>query len=77
MSLLDSVVASTRWDVRPFGRLTLRSKEAGRADLQPLSVFLDDGVVPRSQREDNYNRLGADMSNYLGMSTRIGPTLLT
>ena len=54
-----------RWAAVPFGRLTSRSKEAGRPDLQPLSVFLGDGVVPRASRNDNHNRLGADMSNYL------------
>ena len=49
----------------PFGRLAQRQKAAGRSDLQPLSVFLGDGVVPRSDREDNHNRLGADMDKYL------------
>jgi type I restriction enzyme S subunit len=33
--------------------------------LDPLSVFLDVGVVPRSERDDNHNQLGAHMSNYL------------
>jgi type I restriction enzyme S subunit len=30
-----------------------------------LSVFLDDGVVPRASRDDNFNRLGDDLSKYL------------
>ncbi|MGB9112038.1 MAG: hypothetical protein WCF24_04845 [Acidimicrobiales bacterium] len=38
---------------------------AGKPELQPLSVFLDDGVVPRSSRDDNYNRLGENISKYL------------
>src|SRR5690606_24552908 len=29
------------------------------------SVYLDAGVVPRSTRDDNHNRLGADLSSYL------------
>jgi len=64
-SVVASVVAPRGWDWIPFGRLVERSKQAGREDLQPLSVFLDEGVVPRSSREDNFNRLGADMSKYL------------
>jgi len=42
-----------------------RSRLAGKPEWQPLSVFLDDGVVPRSDRDDNHNQLGADLSNYL------------
>ncbi len=53
------------WDVRPLGRIVRRSKAAGRPDLQPLSVYLDDGVIPRSHRDDNSNRLGEDMAKYL------------
>jgi hypothetical protein len=34
-------------------------------DAEPLSVFLDTGVVPRSTRSDNRNELGADLSKYL------------
>ena len=60
---LESV--SSKWTTLPFGRLMARSKEADRPDLPPLSVYLDAGVVPRSTRDDNHNRLGADMSNYL------------
>ncbi|MEM9034576.1 MAG: restriction endonuclease subunit S [Actinomycetota bacterium] len=65
MSVVTSLLDRTGWEVTPFGRLTRRSKEAGRPDFAPLSVFLDAGVVPRSDREDNHNRLGADLSNYL------------
>ena len=28
-------------------------------------MYLDEGVVPRSSREDNFNRLGSDLSKYL------------
>jgi type I restriction enzyme S subunit len=53
-----------QWRVRWFGRLVDRVQEVGRSDLQPLSVFLDQGVVPRLIRADNYNRSGADLSKY-------------
>ena len=53
------------WEVRRLGSVVTRSKEANQADLQPLSVFLDQGVVPKTSREDNHNRLGADMAKYL------------
>ncbi len=53
------------WLRSRLDRVLVRSKEAGQPDWQPLSVFLADGVVPRAGREDNHNRLGADLSNYL------------
>lgn len=53
------------WRVEPFGRITERRRDAGRPDLEPLSVFLHEGVVPRASREDNFNRLGADLGKYL------------
>lgn len=49
----------------PFGRAVNRCKDSGAPELPPLSVYLEAGVVPRSSREDNHNRLGADLSNYL------------
>ena len=64
-SVLDAVALPPGWRLLPFGRLVERSREAGRPDLPPLSVFLDEGVVPRATREDNFNRLGSDMAKYL------------
>jgi type I restriction enzyme S subunit len=49
----------------PFGRAVKRRKDTGAPDLEPLSVYLEAGVVPRSTRDDNYNGLGADLSSYL------------
>jgi type I restriction enzyme S subunit len=63
LSILDSV--TIRWPMRPFGRVAHRRREAGRSDLESLSVFLDDGVVPRGSRTDNFNALGADLDKYL------------
>ena len=64
-SVLDTVITPPEWRPVPFGRLVERRKEACRPDLPPLSVFLDEGVVPRSSRQDNFNRLGSDLSKYL------------
>jgi type I restriction enzyme S subunit len=65
VSIVSGLDWPGEWTPSPFGRLVDRSKESGIPDLQPLSVFLDEGVVPRSSRDDNYNRLGADLSSYL------------
>lgn len=65
---MSSVLPTTvpeGWRRLRFDRVVRRSKEAGRPELDPLSVYLEEGVVPRSSREDNHNRLGAEMSNYL------------
>jgi type I restriction enzyme, S subunit len=53
------------WEVQPFGRVVNRSQESGQPNARPLSVFLDQGVVPRDSRDDNFNQLGADLSKYL------------
>lgn len=63
--VLDEISWPNDWHSLPLGRLTDRRRDVGRATLAPLSVFLDEGVVPRSSREDNHNRLGADLSQYL------------
>ncbi len=63
--LLAVIDPPDQWHVRRFDRLVDRVQEIDRPDLQPLSVFLGEGVVPRSTRDDNYNRLGADLSRYL------------
>lgn len=65
MSLLAEIDPPNQWQVQRFDRLVDRIQEVGRTDLPSLSVFLDQGVIPRSMREDNYNRLGADLSKYL------------
>jgi type I restriction enzyme, S subunit len=63
--VLEEINWPEDWQAVPFGRLVDRRKECGQADLRPLSVFLDEGVVPRDSRDDNFNRLGSDMSLYL------------
>ena len=65
MSVLDALHAPRGWRSVPFGRAATRTKESGRPDLPPLSVFLGAGVVPRDSREDNHNQLGEDLGKYL------------
>jgi len=55
------------WQRLRFDRVVVRSKESGRPSWEPLSVFLGDGVVRRSSRDDNHNQLGANLSNYLAV----------
>ena len=65
MSILSELTLPPGWSSVPFGRVAARTKEACRADLPPLSVFLGAGVVPRDSREDNHNQLGEDLGTYL------------
>ena len=65
MSSVLPTEAPAGWRRLRFDRVVHRSKESGKPNFDPLSVYLEDGVVPRSSRDDNHNRLGADMSNYL------------
>lgn len=64
---MSSVSSDRLGESIPFGRVVQRRKDTGAADLEPLSVYLEAGVVPRSSRDDNHNRLGADLSNYLAV----------
>lgn len=59
------ITSGARWPSHPLGRIAPRVQVSGRADLPPLSVFLDEGVVPRSTRDDNFNRLGENLDRYL------------
>ncbi len=65
MSILDGIPSPNGWQTVPFGRVFVRRTEAEAPHLEPLSVFLDAGVIPRSARSDNHNELGADLSKYL------------
>ncbi|MCQ3810944.1 MAG: restriction endonuclease subunit S [Acidimicrobiia bacterium] len=65
MSIIAELSNPQEWEQVPFGRLVVRTKVSGYPELDPLSVFLDEGVVPRSSRDDNHNRLGEDLSKYL------------
>jgi type I restriction enzyme S subunit len=63
MSVIDVAYAGP-WPLVPIGGAMQRVSETGHASLEPLSVFLGDGVVPRASRDDNHNQLGADLSKY-------------
>jgi len=65
MSVISRLPQRSGWTRVPFGRVANRVKDCGRSELEPLSVFLDDGVVPRSSRNDNHNQLGEDLGRYL------------
>jgi type I restriction enzyme S subunit len=65
MTVLDRLSRPRTWRSVPFGRVAMRTKESGRPDLSPLSVFLGAGVVPRDSRDDNHNQLGEDLGKYL------------
>ena len=57
--------APNHWKRRPLKYLMTRTSIRGKADAQLLSVYRDFGVVRREGREDNHNRVGMDLSNYL------------
>lgn len=63
-SVLDGALPSG-WRRQSLWTVAPRVSEKGYPDAEPLSVYLELGVVPRASREDNHNRLGADLSNYL------------
>ena len=65
MSRFESFDFPSNWKSVPFGRVAPRVQNSGKPDLEPLSVFLGAGVVPRSSREDNHNQLGEDLGKYL------------
>ncbi|MBF6323517.1 hypothetical protein GV791_28930 [Nocardia cyriacigeorgica] len=66
--VLSEINFPASWTTRPLWAAARRSKESGQPTAQPLSVFLDAGVVPRDSRGDNHNQLGEDLSRYLVVS---------
>ena len=52
------------WTSVPIKALFRRRDERDSPDLPLLSVYRELGVVPRADREDNYNRPGDDLSSY-------------
>jgi len=65
VGILNALHAKAESEWHPFLAVFSRSKEADAAQLEPLSVFLGAGVVPRSARDDNHNELGSDLTKYL------------
>jgi type I restriction enzyme S subunit len=63
--IIDTLRLSNEWKFQHLWSIAPRVKEINRPELPPLSVFLDEGVVPRDSRVDNHNQLGEDLSKYL------------
>jgi type I restriction enzyme S subunit len=52
------------WKEIPFRGIARKVSDPGFPELEPLSVYLDAGVVPRSSRDDNHNQLGVSLDKY-------------
>ena len=66
-SVLSGITLPPTWTWRSFWSIVERTRDTGTPEDAPLSVYLRDGVVPRSSRDDNHNRLGDDLSRYLAV----------
>jgi type I restriction enzyme S subunit len=63
-SVLDALEVRATWERVPLRAIAQKVSECGFGHLQPLSVYLEAGVVPRASRSDNHNQLGEDMEKY-------------
>ena len=61
---LTEINAPDDWGWERLWSAAPRVQLVGQPDAEPLSVFLQAGVVPRSSRRDNHNQLGEDLSKY-------------
>jgi type I restriction enzyme S subunit len=52
------------WDWQRLWSAAPRVQVVGQPEAEPLSVFLEAGVIPRASRADNHNQLGEDLSKY-------------
>ena len=52
------------WSLQPLWTMFRRRKQTGHANEVLLSVYRDFGVVPKSSRDDNFNKPSEDLSNY-------------
>lgn len=62
--VLAGIDTPADWSWERLWSAAPRVQVVGQPDAEPLSVFLRAGVVPRSSREDNFNRLGEDLAKY-------------
>jgi len=53
-----------RWETIRSGFLYRREKRVGFVEEELLSVYRDHGVVPKSSRDDNFNKPSDDLSPY-------------
>ena len=54
----------TEWRTHRLRWLFKRKNETNRADAELLSVYRDYGVIPKSSRDDNFNKPSEDLSSY-------------
>lgn len=54
----------THWESKPLWTMYRRTKRTGYGDEQLLSVYRDYGVIPKSSRDDNFNKPSDDLSPY-------------
>ena len=52
------------WSYKPLWSLFRRTKRTGYSEEELLSVYRDFGVIPKSSRDDNFNKPSDDLSNY-------------
>ncbi|CBQ74047.1 type I restriction-modification system specificity subunit (plasmid) [Glutamicibacter arilaitensis Re117] len=52
------------WSTFPLWNLFKRTKRLGNGKEELLSVYRDYGVVPKSSRNDNFNKASEDLSKY-------------
>lgn len=52
------------WNAVPLWTLFKRTKRQGYPDFELLSVYRDYGVLPKSSRDDNFNKPSDDLSTY-------------
>jgi type I restriction enzyme S subunit len=62
MKLIGSI--PIEWHIKPIFALYERRTQRKHEDLPLLSVYRDYGVIPREDREDNFNRPSLDLSPY-------------
>ncbi|ODT23721.1 restriction endonuclease subunit S [Microbacterium sp. SCN 69-37] len=58
----------TGWQIRPLWSEFRRGKTLGDGSEELLSVYRDYGVIPKSSREDNFNKPSEDLSKYQRVS---------
>ena len=56
--------APRNWKIKPLKYILTRLSISGCEDEKLLSVYRDYGVLIRENRDDNHNRVSADLSNY-------------
>lgn len=64
MRRLPPTPVPAQWDDAPLWSVLTPRKETGQPDLPLLSVYRDHGVIPKSSRDDNFNKPGIDLSTY-------------